>query len=126
MSKMYIAVLDSFDDFMVPTLVAHAVLGYDASIPHSIDQDYYTLYRDWFIHSFKKCVLRVNQKEFDKIAQLPNVGLFHENNTLQGKKSCAILVVGEDVPNVLKFAKLWKPKETNETNARTGQAEICL
>lgn len=107
--KMYIAVLDEFPDFMVPTLVAHAVLGYDTNIPWVADQDYYTLYKDWFIHSFKKCVLRVNQKEFDKIAQLPNVGLFHENNTLQGKKSCAILVVGEDVPNVLKFAKLWKP-----------------
>ncbi len=105
--KMYIAVLDSFDDFMTPTLVGHAVLGYHLEqTKHSN-----SLYQHWLTTSFRKVTLRVNQREFDKIAQLPNVGLFHENNTLQGKKSCAILVVGEDVPNVLKFAKLWKPKE---------------
>lgn len=105
--KMYIAVLDSFDDFMTPTLVAHATLGYH------LDQTkhFNSLYQHWLTTSFRKVVLRVSQKEFDKISQLPNVGLFHENNTLQGKKSCAILVVDEDVPNVLKFAKLWKPKE---------------
>lgn len=116
--KMYIAVLDEFPDYMVPTLVAHAVLGYHVSyviewgsLCGGSPTEYQLLYDGWLETSFKKCVLRVNQKEFDKIAQLSNVGLFHENNTLQGKKSCAILVVDEDVPNVLKFAKLWKPKE---------------
>ncbi len=41
MTKMYIAVLDQVPDFIVPTLVAHAVLGYhqmygysDMSDPH--------------------------------------------------------------------------------------------
>lgn len=109
--KMYIAVLDEFPDYMTPTLVAHAVLGYHLEITTlpSIDYPYIFTYFSWLKESFKKCVVRVNQKEFDKIAVLPNVGLYHENNTLGGKKSCAILVVGEDVPNVLKYAKLWQP-----------------
>ncbi len=112
--KMYIAVLDEFPDYMTPTLVAHAVLGHNEqqTIPPNMDcNDYQRLYEDWITDSFKKCVIRVNQKEFDKIALLPNVGLFHENHTLGAKKSCAVLVVDEDIPNVLKFAKLWKPKD---------------
>lgn len=116
--KMYIAILDEFPDYMVPTLVAHAVLGHhhdsyidDPTFPKT---NYQNQYDDWFYMSFKKCVVRVNQKEFDKISQLENVGLFYERNTLEGKTSCAVLVVDEDVPNVLKFAKLWKPKNVLE------------
>jgi hypothetical protein len=115
--KMYIAVLDEFPDFMTPTLVAHAALGYhleksfkwgrDLSRPSNFHFDY----EDWLNYSFKKVVLRVNQKEFNKISQLENVGLFHENSTLEGKKACAVIVVDDEVPNVLKFAKTWKPKE---------------
>jgi len=119
--KMYIAVLDEFPDYMTPTLVAHAVLGYHREqeseevyldYKSGIPKDHYDhIYHKWLKESFKKCVVRVNQKEFDKISALPNVGLYHEKKTLEGKKSCAVLVVDEDVPNVLKFAKLWKPEE---------------
>ena len=115
MSKLYIAVLDEFPDYMVPTLDAHAVLG--AHIKFSeryISPEYqafeYPLYHEWLNNSFKKCVLRVNQKEFDKIAALPDVYLGHENTTLDGRKSCAVVCPREETPNVLKFAKLWKPK----------------
>lgn len=113
--KMYIAVLDEFPDFMTPTIVAHAVLGHHTDVytslwqEHAIGNEYTELYSEWLLNSFKKCVIRVNQKEFDKISQLENVGLFHENSTLGGKKSCAVIVVGRDIPNVLKYAKLWKP-----------------
>ena len=112
--KMYIAVLETVPDFIVPTLVAHAVLGYHKEVQIGfndgvVNYNYITLYHRWMLHSFKKVVLRVNQKEFDKISALPNVGLFHENTTLQGKKSCAVLVVDDEVPNVLKFSKLWEP-----------------
>ena len=105
-SRLYIAVLDEFPDYMVPTLVAHSVLG--AHIKFGTDQKYL----DWLNQSFKKCVVRVNQKEFDKISLLENVYLGHENKTLGGKKSCAIIrpCYNTDIPNVLKFAKLWKPK----------------
>lgn len=110
--KMYIAVLDEFPDFMAPTLVAHAVLGaYLEAVAYQDELGKYgILVENWASLSFKKCVVRVNQKEFDKISALSNVGLFHENNTLEGKKACAVLVVDNDVPNVLKYAKLWKPK----------------
>lgn len=107
--KMYIAVLNEFPDYMTPTLVAHAVLGYHLHMVQQDCSEYSEMYNKWLNTSFKKCVLRVNQKEFDKIAALDNTRLFHENNTLGAKKACAVCVVDEEVPNVLKFAKLWKP-----------------
>ncbi len=103
--KMYIAVLDEFPDFMVPTLVAHSVLAAHLKF------EQLPSYQKWLNESFRKCVVRVSQKEFDKIAQLENVHLGHENKTLEARKSCAVVspIEGEQ-PNVLKFAKLWKPK----------------
>lgn len=102
--RLYIAVLDEFPDFMVPTLVAHSMLG-----AHLQMQDN-PQYQTW-LPIFKKCTVRVNQKEFDKIAALSGTYLGHENKTLDARKSCAIpLPVADDaLPNVLKFAKLWKP-----------------
>ena len=101
--KLYIAVLDRFPDYMTPTLVAHSVLG--AHLLFKDDPDY----NDWLINSFKKCVVRVNDKEFDKISLLDKVYLGHENNTLNGMKSCAVVCPREEYPNVIKFSKLWKP-----------------
>ena len=108
-SKMYVAVLDEFPDFMVPTLVAHSVLS--AHIKFQDNDNY----NQWLKNSFKKCVVRVNQKEFDKISQLENVHLGHEVHTLDGKPSCVVVcpMQNDDNPKALKFAKLWKPK--NET-----------
>ena len=115
--KMYIAVLDEFPDYMTPTLIAHAVLGHHARQARDTfwkkeDSNSYTaLYNVWFDQSFKKVVLRVNQKEFDKISNLPNVTLSHENNTLNSRLACAVIVVDKDIPNVLKYAKLWEPNK---------------
>lgn len=104
--KLYIAVLDAVPDFITPTLVVHAVLG--AHLHFSGKNAHYD---DWVTNSFKKCVVRVNEREFEKIKKLDNVYLAHENKTLDGQKSCAIYapVPNSDLPNVLKFAKLWKP-----------------
>lgn len=123
MNKLYIAVLDEFPDYMTPTLVAHAVLGAHKhflavnKLEDIFDKGAYKYpaYIDWFENSFKKCVVRVNQKEFDKIAALPDVYLGHENTTLEGRKSCAVAcpMPNDQLPNVLKFAKLWKPKVEN-------------
>lgn len=107
--KMYIAVLNEVPCFMVPTLVAHAVLGHHLYVDKNMSWDYTSLYVNWRINSFRKVVLRVSQKEFDKITLLDHVTLQHENNTLNAKKSCAVIVVGDEVPNVLRFAKLWRP-----------------
>lgn len=107
--KMYIAVLDEFPDYMTPTLVAHSVLGAHLKFAGTDSYD------NWLTTSFKKVVVRVNQKEFDKISLMNNVYLGHENKTLSGRKSCAICISsGEDIPNVLKFAKLWKPVYNSE------------
>ena len=104
--KMYIAVLDEFPDYMTPTLVAHSVLAAHLKFESCPE------YVDWLTTSFKKCVVRVNQKEFDKIKKLPNVHIGYEIHTLDGKASCIVVCPSgnEDLPNVLKFAKLWKPK----------------
>jgi hypothetical protein len=113
--RLYIAVLDEFPDYMVPTLVAHSVLGahlFFTGLPIE-DKESGQLYQKWLWNSFKKCVVRVNQKEFDKISEIPLTYLGHENTTLEGRKACAIPLPlpNEMLPNVLKFAKLWKPKD---------------
>ena len=112
--KLYIAVLDEVPDGMVPTLVAHSMLGahlsmYEKQLLTMDSQD--ALYDQWLKESFRKCVVKVNRKEFEKIKQIPKVYLGHENTTLKGEKSCAIPlpVWNDDIPKVLKFAKLWKP-----------------
>lgn len=113
---MYIAVLDAVPDHITPTLVAHAVLG--AHLVHSGNENY----DHWLKNSFKKCVVRVNEKEFTKIAAMPGVYLGHESTTLEGIKSCAIPIPcnNEDLPNVLKFAKLWKPAVDTPEVPRQG------
>jgi hypothetical protein len=124
--KMYIAVLDQVSDFMVPTLVAHSVL---AAHSHFIQLNHiddvwadgvykFPQYIDWFTNNFSKVTLRVNQKELDKIAALEHTYLGHENTTLEGRDSCAIPLVcaDEDRPNVLKYAKMWAPDNTELVN----------
>lgn len=109
MSKMYICVRDDFPDFMTPTLVAHSTLRHHLSLCED-DQ-----YEDWLRNSFKKCVIRVNKKEFEKIGKLSETHQMRitkswENNTLNGEVSCITVVANDsNIPNVLKFAKLWKP-----------------
>jgi len=114
--KLYIAVLDQVPDYITPTLVAHAVLG--AHLAHMGDPNYDA----WLKDSFKKCVVRVNEKEFAKISTLPGVYLAHESKTLSGIKSCAVPVpcADDQLPNVLRFAKLWKPVVAESVPPRQG------
>ncbi len=107
--RLYIAVLDEFPDYMTPTLVAHGVLSAHLKFSGI------TAWDEWLSQSFKKCVVRVNRKEFDKIAALPRVHLGCEKHTLDGQPACAVVcpMLDEQLPNVLKFAKLWKPKNEN-------------
>ncbi|MNQ62201.1 hypothetical protein D3C85_765390 [compost metagenome] len=107
-TKMYICVLDEFPDYMVPTLVAHSVLA-----AHFTFSDNSDVYNYWLKDSFKKVVCRVNQKEFEKIRSTLNCHVGFEKHTLEGKDSCLVVepVEYDKIPNVLKFAKTWKPKE---------------
>ena len=107
MTKLYIAVLDEFPDYMTPTLVAHAMLCAHLAWYNSCYEDG-KLYNDWLQNSFKKCVVRVSQKEFDRIAALPDVYLAHESNTLNGRLACAVVCPRQHIPNVLRYARLWK------------------
>lgn len=105
MKKMYIAVHTDVPDYMVPTLVAHSVINAHIHMQHSDD------YVDWLATSFKKVVVRVDQKEFDKIADRYLCWNGYENTTMLGLPSCLVVLPmeAEDVPNVLKFAKMWAP-----------------
>ena len=110
MTKMYIAVRDDVPDFMVPTLVAHSVLGSWVAKSVSKSDEYLDLYNYWSRHSFKKCVVKVSPKQFERVKEIPNVYLGHENTTLNGEKSCGVIVVEDNHPHkVLQFAKLWSP-----------------
>lgn len=106
-SRLYIAVRDDVPDYIVPTLVAHTMLGAHLEFYNNVES-----YDEWLFSSFKKCVVRVNLKEFNKISGIPGTYLGHENKTLGGLKSCAIPIPvhNDDLPNVLKFAKLWCPE----------------
>lgn len=114
MKKMYIAVLDEAPDYMVPTLVAHSVLNaheYFSFFDVYAGVDVYPEYLDWFENSFRKVVLKVNHKEYNKIKETLKHWEGHENTICDGKGSCLVVlpVESDAVPNVLKFAKLWKP-----------------
>ena len=111
MTKMYIAVREDVPDYMVPTLVAHTVLNsYINRRDNSYTDSYVDLYDYWLKYSFKKCVVKVSPKQFERVKEIPYVYLGHENTTLNGEKSCGIIVVEDNHPyKVLQFAKLWSP-----------------
>jgi len=121
--KLYIAVLDEVPNHMVPVLVAHTMLGADtyfrreyvhhvSDYPEVESINPFASYFEWKKDSFKKCVVRVNKKEFDKVISIPYTYTGYENTVLAGISSCAIPLPckKEGIPNVLKFAKLWSPK----------------
>lgn len=110
MRKMYIAVLDDAPDYMVPTLVAHSAINAHRFFEGAVEYD------DWLMNSFKKVVVRVGRKEFDKIAERHQCWKGHENTICEGKPSCLFVLpmYPHEVPPLLTFAKLWKPKGINE------------
>lgn len=113
MKKMYIAVLDEAPDYMVPTLVAHSILNAHCKFLEDCFVADDETYHDWFHNSFRKVVLRVKRKEYNKIKETLVHWEGHENTICNGEGSCLVVmpVESDAVPNVLKFAKLWKPKE---------------
>ena len=119
MLKLYVAVLDEVPNHMVPVLVAHSVLGADMYFMKELESPAYAVksytdpqlsnYINWKLNSFRKVVLKVNRKEFAKITEIDNVYLGHENSTLEGIKSCAVVCPRTEYPNVIKFGKMWQP-----------------
>lgn len=121
MKKMYIAVLDEAPDYMVPTLVAHSVINAHIKFSKPFDErtDQYPEYIEWLNNSYRKVTLRVNRKEYNKIKETLCNWEGHENTICNGEGSCLVVlpVESDEVPNVLKFAKLWKPKENSVDKA---------
>ena len=103
--KRYIAILDEVPDNIVPCLVVHSVLWADRMFADNAN------YKKWFNESFKEVIVMVNRAEFNIIRHLPLVCMGHENHTLGGEKTCAVVCPREEIPNVLKFAKLWSPSQ---------------
>lgn len=106
--KLYIAVRDDFPSNMVPTLVAHSMLS--AHLIATANANF--IYREWLLGSYRKVVIKVNEKEYNKILETCDV--IHqgsESNTFEGRLSSIVVqpVFSDMVPNALKFAKLWKP-----------------
>lgn len=115
MKKMYIAVIDEAPDYMVPTLVAHSILNahtYFTSLGRSENQR--AGYYDWWRNSFRKVVLKVPHGVFHKIHTSLDCWAGHENTICNGAQTCLVVepVESDNVPNVLKWAKMWKPEET--------------
>lgn len=112
--KMYICVHEDVPDFMTPTLVGHSVLS------HHLLRGDDERYKEWLATSYRKCTVKMSAKEFEKAKNLAAThGIIpvegHENSTMDGKTSCLTIIVGgegHEVPNVLKYAKLWKPTFT--------------
>lgn len=99
--KLYIAVLNEIPSHMVPVCVAHATLGAHLTFAQLPE------YQDWLENSFRKVVLSVNRKEFEKIKTIPNVYLAHESKTLNAEKCVAVVAPRVEYPNVIKYAKLY-------------------
>lgn len=101
--KEYIFVLDTVDDHMVPVIVAHAVLSAHKQFENL------SMYRHWLRESYKKCVCKVNQAEMNKIVKEKHVSLTTERNYGMTIVA-AVLCPRFEYTNVVKYAKLWKPK----------------
>lgn len=109
-NRMYICVREGVPDHMVPVLVAHTVMNANDHF-QNCDEEIRNRYLLWKKESFRKCVVRVSNSEWTKISKLPNVFLGYENTVMEREFSCAIPcpIHQSELPNVLKFAKLWRP-----------------
>lgn len=110
--RLYIAVKDNVPDHMVPVLVAHTVMNANDFFSSHLHLWTQTKFIEWKKKCFKKCVVKVNQKEWDNLFKM-GIPLFcgYESTVNEGLDSCAIPlpVEDKDLPNVLKYAKMWKP-----------------
>lgn len=101
--KEYILVLDDVPDHMVPVIAAHASLIAHIAWGGSYENDYH----NWITTSFKKCVCRVNKKEFEKARLIEYNKVITENKL--AREVAIVLCPRKEWSNVVKFAKLWQP-----------------
>lgn len=101
--KMYICILDTVPDNFVPVIAAHASLALYLKFGNL------SLMDEWLATSFKKCVVSVNQKEFDAAKNFEHNVVLTES-ALGGSEVCVALTPRKEWPKAVKFYKLWKPK----------------
>lgn len=103
---MYILVLDSIPNNFVPVICAHSSLS-----AHLKWNNNNKKYNEWLKDSYKKCVVSVNQKEFDKAKTFDDVIVQTEAGL--GGIEVAIVLCPRDKENYHKavnFYKLWQSK----------------
>ena len=106
MPKMYIAVREEVPAHMVPVLVAHAAINAHMQFRGSQE------YEDWLVESFKKVVVKVSEKEFNRICkdyECQGVFVGFEATVMEGLPSVAVTMPTTLPRNCVKFAKLWRP-----------------
>lgn len=127
-SKMYIAVLDQVPDHMVPVLVAHSVLNASVWF-QKVSIVSGALYDEWLANSYRKVVIKVDAHTFFRISELGGVYLGHENKTLEGAPSCAVVCPTASPARVLSTASLWTPSTAGQIASlerRLASAEARL
>ena len=108
--KLYMAISQSTPYSDVPQLIISSLLRAENQFK---DNENYKLWRN--STNFKKVAISTNFKENLKIESLDNV-------YIDDTKRCQIICPLFDLPNVLKFSKLWKPLETeNKDNSFLNQ-----
>lgn len=100
---MYILIKDDVPDHMVPVISAHVSLGTYLEFQHLTDM------QDWLKNSFRKVVVKVNQKEFDNMKNSEYNRRVFTESALDGME-VAIGCVPTEQEKPFKFYKLWKPK----------------
>ncbi len=115
--KLYILILDDVPDEFAPVIAAHASMIADGiwSSEHFYGEEdggyhlpLWPIYLDWKGNSFKKVVCRVNRASFFKAKDLPDVKVITES-ALDNREVALVVCPRYEVPNVLKFAGMWKP-----------------
>lgn len=100
MNRLYFAVLDTVDLGHQILSVAHGTLM--AHLRFSGNPEY----EDWLKNSFRKCVCRVNAKEFDKLKHLDDVVVVTEM-ALDNQEIAVVICPRKEYPNVVKYMKLF-------------------
>lgn len=104
--KMYIAVKESVPLGFAMVGVAHAAI-----IAHlnwgedRVHKDY----QHWREHSFKKVVLKVSDKEFEKLKSLRDAVVVTES-ALEEQQTCVVLCPRDDAdwPKFVRFLRMYK------------------
>ena len=101
--KMYLLVKEDLELGLAMVSVAHAVLACHLQFQDDLD------YRAWLDNSFKKCVCKVNPKEFESAKKLGKHVIMTESSL--DNQETAIVFCPRKIENLeknFKFYKLWK------------------